>query len=263
MKDCILSLALPLFTVIGFSQSNGDFRFRQTGNWNSSDTWGEFQGSWSNAANTPDNTDGAITILNTHTVTVTADVTIDKTAVDSGGVLEVQEPNTLTIADGAGGDDLTVAGTLALLDGFGFDESFAYVSGQLVNTGTVTVSDPGLSTLTFQAGSTYEHLAVSGSSWNATFTILIIGVTGFVPSNLDQTFSHFPWNCSVQSGTLFLGLTGSTTSFACNFTVGDTNGRILALASSTGAAVDFQGDLIVSGSLRFARIAPKTTLIFS
>src|SRR5438128_1062481 len=76
-------LLLVTLTFFGaaqaFSQSTGDFRSKATGNWNSTNTWERWNSSaWVTPTTTPTSTDGAITIQNTHTVTVTADVSVDQ-----------------------------------------------------------------------------------------------------------------------------------------------------------------------------------------
>jgi Secretion system C-terminal sorting domain len=93
----------------------GDYRSKQTGDWNLATTWERFDGSnWIAAATAPSNTDGAITILSAHTVTVNSAVIADQITVDAGATLTVT--STLALTDG-NGDDLIVNGTINLNSG--------------------------------------------------------------------------------------------------------------------------------------------------
>lgn len=99
-----------LFTFIIQAQSTGDFRSFQTGNWNQTATWERYDGSvWVAAASTPTSANGVISILNGHTVTVTANVTIDQTTIMAGGKV-ILSGGTLTINNGIG-DDFVISGT--------------------------------------------------------------------------------------------------------------------------------------------------------
>ncbi|MGE5106614.1 MAG: hypothetical protein ACM3H8_03660, partial [Sphingobacteriales bacterium] len=93
----------------------GDYRSRQSGDWSLVSTWERFDGSsWVSATVAPTSSDGAINILNSHTVTVTTPITADQVTVDAGGFLSVSSSFALT--DGTG-DDLIVNGTLNLSSG--------------------------------------------------------------------------------------------------------------------------------------------------
>lgn len=264
MKKYILSLALVLVALISYGQTNGDFRSRQTGNWNDSNTWEEYQSGWSNTANTPSSTDGAITVLNGHTVTVIANVIVDEVTVDVGGTVLVDLFTTLTITDGTG-DDFNVNGSLTLIDDAFFDGSILTVEGQLVNTGTVT-SDPTLSFINFNANSTYVHNQSGGfvpvATWNSTSTISIdIGASTSAPSNLNQIFGNFTWNSATQSGTTDMGLSGNTTTIAGDLTVSATNNRVLLLSTSTGVSVQVSGNVAISGTSRLAQTSEGNVIM--
>ncbi|MBE2230862.1 MAG: T9SS type A sorting domain-containing protein [Chitinophagaceae bacterium] len=112
----IKALCLLLFPTALWGQSLGDFRSVATGNWNNTATWERYDGAiWvTPAPSTPSSLDGAITIQNGHTVTVTASVTIDQVTVDAGGTLtNNQSGANLTVNDGTG-TDLLVNGTYNL-----------------------------------------------------------------------------------------------------------------------------------------------------
>lgn len=108
----IKALCLLLFPAALWGQTAGDYRSAGTGNWNNTATWERYDGaSWiTPAPSTPTSADGAITIRNTHTVTISASVTADQITVDAGGALNNNTGTALlTINDGAG-TDLTVNG---------------------------------------------------------------------------------------------------------------------------------------------------------
>lgn len=94
------------------SHSEGDYRSAKTGSWFLADSWERFDGTdWQPAIVPPSDSDGMITIRNTHTILVNTTVTADEVVVEEGGVLLVA--SVFTIADGPG-DDLVVYGTLQL-----------------------------------------------------------------------------------------------------------------------------------------------------
>jgi len=147
-------ICLCLSSVFAFSQNN--FRTRQSGNWNDSDTWEEFTGgSWQNTTNTPSSASGTITVRNAHTVTVTANVTVDQASVESGATLIVNDGVTLSLNNGSG-DDLTNNGTLRLLG-----EGFINGAGNFVHFGTLEAGSLN-STGALDAGTTVGNLRNSG-----------------------------------------------------------------------------------------------------
>lgn len=112
----IKALCLLLFPAAAWGQSIGDYRTVGSGNWNNTAIWERYDGAiWiTPAPSTPSSLDGAITIQNGHTVTVTASVTIDQVTVDAGGTLtNNQSGANLTVNDGTG-TDLLVNGTYNL-----------------------------------------------------------------------------------------------------------------------------------------------------
>ena len=62
---------------------------------------------WHAATLFPDYNAGAITILNGHTVTVTANITIDETTVKKGGLLIIN-PNVVVTLHNGQGEDLII-----------------------------------------------------------------------------------------------------------------------------------------------------------
>jgi hypothetical protein len=96
------------------AQAVGDYQTAGSGNWNALATWQTWNGTaWVAPGATPTSANGVITILATHTVTITANVTIDEVTVN--GALTSSGATPTTIANGASGVDLTINGTLQII----------------------------------------------------------------------------------------------------------------------------------------------------
>ncbi len=100
------------------SSATDYFQSRSSGNWNTTTTWESsatgLAGSWINATLTPTNVANTITILNTHTVTVTASVSVDQVVIQSGGMVD-HTGGTITVEDGTGDDiDIQAGGIFRL-----------------------------------------------------------------------------------------------------------------------------------------------------
>lgn len=256
MRSISTFLIVFLLPLISFAQATGDFQSFQNGNWNTTSTWARWDGAnWINPApNTPTNADGVIHILNTHTVTVTANVTTDQTFVDTGGTLVVNGGVTLTAAAGAG-DDLTVDGTLTnngtltIASSFPFS-AFIRVNGTLGNAGTI--SGANASTLSFEGGSTYDHQqdggAIPTANWNLSSTCLVSGITGTaLTGGLGQNFGDFTWNCTGQTAAT-IDLNGALTTVRGDLNFLSTNGNFVFLTTGTTYTLNVSGDFIISGS---------------
>ena len=98
--------ASTAFRGVDFTPGVASTQYRSvaSGNWNATSTWeSSTDGStWVAATATPTDADGAITIRNPHTVTVTASVSADQVTIASGATLHVNNLQTLTIANGTG-----------------------------------------------------------------------------------------------------------------------------------------------------------------
>ncbi len=94
------------------------FRTKASGNWNDVNTWESSADNinWHAATLTPDSGANTVTVLNTHIVTVTANVIADQLTVNNGGGITVNSGDTLYINDGAG-FDFTVAGIVTVQSG--------------------------------------------------------------------------------------------------------------------------------------------------
>lgn len=226
----LLLMALSLFSIGASAQSANDYRSASTGNWNSLSSWQRFNGTtWltpTMTEGTPNNSDGAITIRNTHQITVTANVSADQLTIDAGGELEINSSRTLTISNGTGTDLI--------------------VNGELENRGTVVMTG----TSTFNSGSEYIHNRNGGTipsaTWNTASTCRVNGITSTAPSGLNQAFGNLTWDCIGQS-TGFL-LNGVLTTINGDLTVGNTNtyGLFLATANNSTYTLTIAGDLIVN-----------------
>ena len=240
MKIYISNISIAIvFFLMGvipfqaFSQAIGDnFQSNGTGNWNSVNTWQEYYGgAWHNPANhTPTSSDGTIAIQNGHNITITANVTIDRTNVKTGGTITINASKTLTIAAGVS-SDLSVSGTIVS-------------SGNIVTTGS----------LSFLGGGTYKHAQDGGiiptATWDVASNCIVTGVTANpITSGLGQVFGNFTWNCA-QTTNLDLG--NALTTISGNFTVlqtGNTGvvGNTLHIKSNT-SSLTIGGDFITSGN---------------
>jgi hypothetical protein len=86
MKKPFLIILLLTFNIGVSAQTL--YRSYTSGNWNSNSTWQMSTnggGTWISATSTPTSSNGTITIRSPHTVTVTADVTVDQVVIDAGG----------------------------------------------------------------------------------------------------------------------------------------------------------------------------------
>jgi hypothetical protein len=125
-----------------------DFRSVTSGDWNIAATWQRDDGSdWVAASSSPSNTDGTITILNAHTVTVTQAVSVDQVVVAAGGQVTVNSGVTWTVL-GDAGVNLMLAGRL-LVNGSVAASPLVVGNGAVLGgtntiTGNVTAQSGGI-----------------------------------------------------------------------------------------------------------------------
>lgn len=238
---------LLLFNLNGWAQSNGDYRSNAaTMNWNTTTNgqWQIYNNGWVNTSTPPTSANGTITIRNGHTVTVTANVTVDQVVVESGGNLTVGAA-TLTIANGTG-TDLNVNGTLATTT----STSAAFT----INTGA---------TIAVNAGATYIHARNGGTiptaTWDQNSTCSITGATSTSPGGYNQTFGNFTWNCNQSTGN-YLTLAATSMSIAGDLTIAATGASPLGFAIEQNITIG--GDLIITGGIyRLAYSANRTQTV--
>ncbi|MBK9486135.1 MAG: T9SS type A sorting domain-containing protein [Chitinophagaceae bacterium] len=200
------------------------------GPWGSTGTWesSSDNATWIAATLVPTAAANTITIRNTANVTVAAAAGGDQVVVDAGASLILNA--NFTLADGAG-TDLVVNGTVTNLLG-----TFTF-------TGTAA----------FNAGSVYQHnrngSPVLTATWDPASTVEINGIAGTQPTGLGQTFGHFTWNSTGQTGNIGLGNPAGF-AIAGNLTVTSTGGvtnRAFRFTSNTAYTLSVGGNLILNG----------------
>ena len=210
----------------------GEIKSYQSGNWNDVNTWAQYDGTnWVHpVSNTPSLSDRPITILDGHTVTVTATDSVDQLTVAAGGNLVINKGITFHVKNGI--------------------ETDLMVEGTLRNYGTIT-SD-SLATISFAGNGTYEHKQDGGSIpkaiWRPNSTISIDSIKTNVPSNSNQDFYNLLWNCPDQTANLSMLWNGNT--IGGNITIQNTGTAILQMcdpAPGDTAVVNINGDIIQSG----------------
>ncbi|MFN0188987.1 MAG: T9SS type A sorting domain-containing protein [Bacteroidia bacterium] len=207
---------------------NGDYRSKTTGNWSATSTWEMYNGTaWVNAVSTPTSANNVITILNGHTVTVTANVSIDQVIIETGGTINVNSTRTVTINNGTGTDLIN--------------------EGTINNSGTINLS--ASATLNHEATGIYKHAQNGGSiptaTWNQNSTCEIKGTTITIPSNLGQNFGNFTWNATSQISNLGLN---TNMSIQKDFNILSTGTRYLGLTTnSTSRTMTIGGNINQSG----------------
>ncbi len=230
----LLTIGLVIFINLGdnrkaFALATGDHQSRGNVNWNGTSSWQRYNSGWSNTSSPPDYTDNVITILNGHTVTITANVTVDQVIIASGGTLIINSGRTLTIANGTG-TDLDVYGTLK-------------------NAGTISIN--ASATIVFENGGIYQHNytttagTIPTATWATGSECQVIGYTSnsSAPSGL-QTFYDFTWNCPSQAQDISLG--GGITTLNGTLNIVSTGSKILQMTSGA-YTLNVGGDFTMSG----------------
>ena len=274
---CLFILINLLDTKISLGVVSGDYRSAATGNWNAAATWEKFNGSsWVAAVAAPTSADGVITIQNGHTITVTANVTVDEVTVDAGGALTIATAQTLTIGNGTG-NDLTVNGTLTIngtltnngssamiLAGLtilknGGVHTFAAGSTLNINSGgRYRREDASLTTsagiITVNSGGVYQHnmdgQSIPLATWNTGSLCEITGVTVTKPGNLNQTFYSFTWNSPNQ--TSIENLTGMLTNIDGDLTFVSTGTGTVRLGQPENYNLTIVGNYYHQGGTVYA-----------
>lgn len=148
----------------------------------------------------------------------------------------------LTIANGA-----TLATSTFLLT----------INGNLINSGAITST---AATLSFNSGASYQHAQNGGTvptaTWNAASNCNITGITSATSlTGLGQTFGNFTWNCTGQTGTLYME---SNMTVAGNFTVLSTgaisDATLYSLRMSntiTGYTIAVNGNVLIDNGAGF------------
>ena len=253
-----------------FASASGDYRSAASGNWSSTATWQKYNGSsWVAATAVPSSSDGIIEIRSGHTVTLTADVTVDQVVVDAGGTIVINSSRYLYTANGSGTDlvnngtitvngyltqnassTLTNFGTIQLTNGateqIGTGASFTIASGgTYINNGGTVPTTTGL----WVINGTYQHNTNGGNiplaTWNSGSTCNVTGVTTSQPGNLNQSFSNFTWNCPSQTTKESLG--NNLTGVGGDLTIASTGTGSVRLTTTASSTLSVGGNLNMQG----------------
>jgi hypothetical protein len=263
VKSWTIILLLSVFCVNYTSgQTAGDYRTFQGGSWSSTSTWERYNGSsWVNPApSAPTSSDGTITIRTTHTVNVTADVTVDQLVINNSttAILNINSGVTLTLANGTG-NDLTFSS--------GLNNAKVNVTGILKVENDAAFSGATSSRLVILSGGKlqWNYTSSSGTlptaNWNTGSTVEFTGYTSntTTPSNISQSFYNFIWNCAAQENSI--DLNGAVTNILGSLTVSNTNGNHLILSDATGYTLNIAGNLNVTNSGQIALNFTSATAI--
>src|SRR5688572_30500874 len=105
----VLCCSLLLHAAVT-AQTTGDYRSAGNGNWTNAGSWQRYDGTnWTVAPAAPGPSDGEVTILPGHNITVNQNLTADQVVVSVGATLTLDL--SLYITNGPG-EDLIVNGTL-------------------------------------------------------------------------------------------------------------------------------------------------------
>ncbi|HSU27431.1 MAG TPA: T9SS type A sorting domain-containing protein [Chitinophagaceae bacterium] len=188
----------------------------------------------------PTSADGTIAIVNGHTVSVAADVTVDEMTIYAGSQVTINATKTLTLANASGIDinvngNLVIDGTLTMNASTDLLESI---------TGTITISSAG--NLTANAVGTSAFLDISGAL-NASGTITTGRASGgdilILRSGSNTLLSGSAvWNIAQHANALVTLATGATLEIGANAVIngiGDfvsETGSTIRIASADGIA---------------------------
>ena len=276
----VLLIAGSVFVTINLTRSteslgavSGDYRTNGDGNWSTLGIWQSYNGSsWVAASSLPTSSNNIITISAGDTVVVSSSITVDQLEILSTGAMLVNTGGTLNILNGAG-TDIRVDGTLEVNATFALAASAtSTINGieKVASSGTVTVGSSGrqtiasggriirqggtfptstLSSLTIDGGGVFEHAMNGGivpsATWSAGSTIEVTGVTLTPPTNINQSFRNFIWNCLGQSGQVNLAAT--LTTILENFELKSTGSNALMLDNQgNNSTLTITGNMIIT-----------------
>lgn len=169
--------------------------------------------------------------------------------IDNGGLVDVVNAsgNDFNIFTGSPNGQLVVNGTLELSHGATI-VNFDGVSGSVTDASTVTVNNGGV----------YRHKysttggTILGALWEDGSTVEITGYTTNTsrPLNLNQAFSNFTWNCTLQTG--IMDLKGNLTTVNGNLNILSTGGttatgKLRFFYANDNIILSIGGDLTISG----------------
>ncbi|MBS1747233.1 MAG: putative metal-binding motif-containing protein, partial [Bacteroidetes bacterium] len=115
MKTRLLLLGLSAFMAMhAHAQSTGDYRSKQSGNWNDAANWQTYDGTgWVAAAHYPTSADGEISIIVGTNISCNITDNIDQLTIEAGGTLTIDNTENFNLTAGPDdGVDLKIYGTL-------------------------------------------------------------------------------------------------------------------------------------------------------
>lgn len=252
-KITTLLFALTSLLLVANAQTIGDYRSAATGDWSEATTWQRFNGAWVAASSAPASSDGVISILTMHTVTVSNSVTADQIVVNAGGTL-AQEAD-LNLDNGAG-DDLTVNGTWSWQSSqsssIGGPGNAVIASGGtliLVNIGDkiIAAAITNNGTINWQEGPLYFDAEVTVTN-NGTMNIN--GNNVFQDREAAGTF--------INNGTVTKSSTGTTT-FSMSTMTNSSTGTIMGVGEYNIFSTTFNSNGIIAPGLSPGLLTVNTT----
>jgi len=240
------------------------YRSRATGNWNSTSTWQvslDGGGYWRDTTATPTSSDGAITIRDGHTVTVTAAVTVDEVTVESGGTLAASAAITNNGMTVNGTFQRNTSGSVSAAPTYGSGSKLVYAAAFTTGNEWGTGASVGVGVpqdVTIQAGSG-NSVTLAGSRAvpdSLTFTsgrlatgtdTLTVGATGsisgagagqYVYGNLARVIPT-----GAQSPSFAIGDATNYTPVALAFGSVVTQGTVTATSVAVGGAPPTASDI--------------------
>jgi hypothetical protein len=187
-----------------------------------------------------------------HTINATTSVTADD--LDITGTLNVS--NTFIMANGTAATDVNI-NTGGSIISTGSSAAITLQSGAAItSSGLIRVTSSSASlnsfgTINMNNGSEYNHDIIAGTIptciWNSGSLCNITGITATAPGGLGQNFFNLTWNCSQSQA---IGLANAITGPIQNdFTVANTGGQDLRLASTQTVSLTIGRDLLVTGGI--------------
>ncbi|MCC5922602.1 MAG: T9SS type A sorting domain-containing protein [Crocinitomicaceae bacterium] len=238
------------------------FRSVQIGNWNQTSTWEvSLNGgiTWQNATSTPSHLDDIITIRNTHTVNITAAVTIDQVVVDPGATIVHSGNATITLANGVG-TDLIILGTWR----------------RTIATATISISTGA--TMRVENGGVYEQAfngdggSIPTATWeeNSILRLMNTSTGAGNYSNMEQSFGIVEYNRPNQTSALQIlqwasidfdirnefrvistgsGAINLNSSWSISGNYNQTNGNVRVNTTTTSRNFTIGGDFYLNGGV--------------
>ncbi|MCX6246278.1 MAG: hypothetical protein NTW10_00965 [Bacteroidetes bacterium] len=250
-----------------------------TGNWSVPGSWlsSPDNSTWITATLAPGSSAKKVTVQTGHTISVDASVTAAPIVIDAGGQITVNSTFILTIQNGIG-TDLAIDGTIVNNGSVTLQGATATtVTGTFTNAGTLTMNTASTSLsisgifnantgvaianalagpISFTGTAQYNHTINGGtiptSTWGASTTCNVTGMTSSQPSGLGQTFGNFTWNCA-QTGTNYCNVNDpffSTTGILTISNTGSSAGFSLSYNNTFGSSYTYNfGSINVTGGL--------------